>query len=124
MLDAAGRSTGSVVAGRSRAKLAERCGSEMPRLALADSTLPFGGPDITVNILGESGIPLHQGRYDDGSGRTAYGLRCFGSYRPISPPPGSCIFVIKPQRASTTSAHSTPLMCRSSISDFRSSHIR
>src|SRR5260370_15547931 len=53
-----------------------------------------------------------------------YGLGCLGSYRPISPPPGSRIFVIEPQRASTTSAHSTPLACNAAISFFRSSHIR
>ncbi len=30
-------------------------------------------------------------------------------YSPVSPPPGSRIFVIQPQRASIASAHSTPL---------------
>ena len=37
-----------------------------------------------------------------------YGLGCLGWYRPISPPPGSRIFVIEPQRSSDTMEHSTP----------------
>src|SRR5258707_492857 len=48
-----------------------------------------------------------------------YGLGCLGWYRPISPPPGSRIFVIEPQRSSATMEHSTPFARSASISVLR-----
>src|SRR5439155_23819713 len=53
-----------------------------------------------------------------------YGLGCLGWYRPISPPPGSRIFVIEPQRSSATMEHSTPFARSASISVLRLSHMK
>src|SRR4051794_1774464 len=53
-----------------------------------------------------------------------YALGCLGWYRPISPPPGSRIFVIEPQRSSATIEHSTPFARSASISVLRLSHMK